>query len=88
MGIDEAVRLINERKSGRTVLKELGTHPESGAELQILSGRYGPYVTDGKVNASLRKGTQPEDLAREEAVERLAQAAARKKSGGRGRRKK
>jgi DNA topoisomerase-1 len=87
--IEEAVRLLNEKKAGRTVLRELGAHPESGIDLQILSGRYGPYVTDGKVNASLQKGTEPEDLTMDDAVDLLVQAAIRKKAGGgRGRGKK
>jgi len=87
--IEEAVRLLNEKKAGRTVLRELGAHPESGIDLQILSGRYGPYVTDGKVNASLPKGTEPEDLTVDDAVDLLVQAAIRKKAGGgRGRGKK
>ncbi len=89
VGVEEAVRLLNEKKAGRAVLRELGAHPESGIDLQILSGRYGPYVTDGKVNASLRKGTEPEDLTMDDAVELLVQAAIRKKAGGgRGRKKK
>ena len=87
--VEEAVRLLNEKKVGRAVLRELGAHPESGIDLQILSGRYGPYVTDGKVNASLGKGTEPEDLTMDDAVELLVQAAIRKKAGGgRGRKKK
>lgn len=85
--IEEAVRLLNEKKAGRAVLREMGAHPESGIDLQVLSGRYGPYVTDGKVNASLRKGTEPEDLTMDDAVELLVQAAIRKKAGG-GRKKK
>ena len=89
VGVEEAVRLLNEKKAGRAVLRELGAHPESGIDLHILSGRYGPYVTDGKVNASLRKGTEPEDLTMDDAVELLVQAAIRKKAGGgRGRKKK
>ncbi len=73
--LEEAVRLLNEKKSGRAVLKELGPHPESGEDLVILSGRYGPYVTDGKLNASLKKGTEPEELTMEGAVELLIEAA-------------
>ena len=91
VSIEEAVRLLNEKKAGRTVLREMGAHPESGENLQILSGRYGPYVTDGKLNGSLRKGTEPEDLTMDDAVELLVQAAIRKKAGGgrgRGRKKK
>ena len=70
------------------MLRKLGPHPESGRDLQVLSGRYGPYVTDGKVNASLGKRTAPEDLTMEQAVKRLAWAAKRKRSGGRRARRK
>jgi DNA topoisomerase-1 len=53
----------------------------SGADIVVLSGRYGPYVTDGKVNATLPKGTEPEDVDLDEAVELLAKKSAR--AGGR-----
>jgi len=55
------------------VLKELGPHPESKGELRILAGRFGPYLTDGKLNASLRKGDDPEAMTVEEAVALLAE---------------
>lgn len=58
-------------------LKEVGLHPESQAKLVVLSGRYGPYVTDGTINASLPRGTNPEALTVEEAVS-LLQARAEK----------
>ena len=72
------------RKSGPAVLQELGVHPESGIELNVLDGRFGPYVTDGKVNASLPKDTDPAEFTLEEAVELLK---ARGKAKGRGGRK-
>ncbi len=81
--IDEAIVLLNQKKTGRTVLKELGAHPKTGKDVQILSGRYGPYVTDGTANASLPKGMEPDDLTMEEAVSMIADAAKRKKSGRR-----
>ena len=81
--IDEAVVLLNQKKTGRTVLKELGAHPKTEKDVQILSGRYGPYVTDGTANASLPKGMEPDDLTMEEAVSMIADAAKRKKSGRR-----
>ena len=83
VSIDEAVVLLNQKKGGRTVLKELGAHPKTGNDVQILSGRYGPYVTDGTANASLSKDMKPDDLTMEEAVSMISDAAKRKKSGRR-----
>ena len=84
VSIDEAVVLLNQKKKGgRTVLKELGVHPKTGNDVQILSGRYGPYVTDGTANASLPKDMEPGELTMEEAVSMIANAAKRKKSGRR-----
>src|SRR5262249_22743688 len=60
VGINRAVTLLAERKEkgGRgpraaQALKELGAHPVSGAAIKVMKGRYGPYVTDGTVNATL-----------------------------------
>ncbi|SVC61257.1 uncharacterized protein METZ01_LOCUS314111, partial [marine metagenome] len=81
VGIEEAVSLIEQKKKGgHTVLRELGAHPKTGIDVRILSGRYGPYVTDGTANASLRKDMDAEELTMEEAVEMIEQAAIRKKS--------
>jgi DNA topoisomerase-1 len=52
-------------------LKALGKHPESGVDVKVLDGRYGPYVTDGTTNASVPKGTQVEALTMAGAVELL-----------------
>ena len=60
-------------------LKVLGTHPDGG-ELQVMSGRYGPYVKWGKVNATLPKGVEPEALTLEDALALVAEKAG--KSGG------
>ena len=74
-------RIANKNK--KAVLKELGPHPETGEPLQVIKGRYGPYVTDGKVNASLPKGDDPQDMSVEAALPLLAVAATRKKTGRR-----
>ncbi len=67
--LERAVELFQEVKKGAIVLRELGIHPGTGEKLVIKSGRYGPYVTDGKTNASLPKGTEPDTLTLEQGVE-------------------
>jgi DNA topoisomerase-1 len=79
----EALELLA-TKGGPAELKNLGAHPETGVELAVLDGRYGPYVTDGEVNASLPKGEDPETFTLEDAVALLAAAKAKGK-GRRGR---
>ena len=68
-------------------IKELGVDKGSGNEIRVMNGRYGPYVTDGDLNASLRRGTNPEEITMTEALELLQARAERLASGG-GRRKK
>jgi DNA topoisomerase-1 len=82
IGLDEALERIR-NKNRRPVLRELDAHPETGRPLQILKGRYGPYVTDGQTNATLGRDADPEDVTLDEAVRLLAEAAARPKKPGR-----
>ena len=53
------------RGEAKPPLKELGPDPTSGRALIVKEGRFGPYVTDGETNASLRKGDDPEALTME-----------------------
>ncbi|WP_265570478.1 type I DNA topoisomerase [Sphingomicrobium nitratireducens] len=84
-GMNQAVVLLAEaaaKKGGggrgsREPLKVLGKHPASEAEVKVMDGRYGPYVTDGKTNATLPKGTEPEGLTLEEAVRLIDEKAAK-----------
>ena len=80
--LDEALTLLAEPKKSRrrqsavkSVLKEVGKHPQSGATINLLAGRYGPYVTDGTTNASLPKSASPDQVTIEQAVELLAARA-------------
>src|SRR4051794_40824894 len=58
-------------------LKELGNDPGSGKPIVVKSGRFGPYVTDGETNASLRQGDDPEEITQERALELLAERRAK-----------
>ena len=82
IGINRAVSLLAEKAASRrprasSVIKELGDHPELGGKVQVLSGRYGPYVKHGKVNATLPKDRDPEQVTLQEAVELIAAKSAR-----------
>ena len=76
IGLNRAVTVIAEQKDrggGRfgqaaAPLKSLGDHPDGGP-VTVKSGRYGPYVNWGKVNATLPKGTEPDAVTMEQALE-------------------
>ncbi|HSD91753.1 MAG TPA: type I DNA topoisomerase [Methyloceanibacter sp.] len=83
VGLNRAVSLLAEKaassraRRGANVIKELGEHPEHGGKVQVLTGRYGPYVKHGKVNATLPRDREPEQVTLEEAVELIAAKAAK-----------
>ncbi|MFL3026120.1 MAG: type I DNA topoisomerase [Candidatus Neomarinimicrobiota bacterium] len=66
--LNEALELIAKRSSGPQELKTLGDHPTTGETLILKDGRYGPYITDGKVNASMPSDIEVDDITLEEAV--------------------
>jgi len=81
--LDEALKLLAEPKSrrGRAAaappLRELGPDPETSKPMVLKEGRFGPYVTDGETNASLRKDDEIETLTVERAAELLAERRAK-----------
>jgi DNA topoisomerase-1 len=86
--LDEALAIFAQPKRRRgqaqpaAPLRELGDDPASGKPVVVKDGRFGPYVTDGETNASLRKGDRPEEITIERAAELLAirrETAPRKK---------
>jgi DNA topoisomerase I len=81
IGMDEARALFAQPKTrrGRTAagpLRELGADPETKLAIVVRDGRFGPYVTDGTVNASLRRGDNVESITVERASELLAERRA------------
>ncbi len=88
IGLGDALKLLAQEKNPRRQaaqalpIKVLGEHPTTGRELRILQGRYGPYVTDGKLNASVPRGGQPADVTMDQAVDLLRAREARIAEGG------
>jgi DNA topoisomerase I len=83
ISLDDALAVLaqpRQRRGGRqaaTPLKEVGADPVSGKPIVVKSGRFGPYVTDGETNASLRSGDDPEGITLDRAIELLADRRAR-----------
>jgi DNA topoisomerase-1 len=89
--IEAALALLaqpKQRRFGQSAASghEVGPDPESGKMITLKSGRFGPYVTDGTTNASLRRGDSEEDLTLERAVELLVERRAAPPAAPRGRR--
>ncbi len=86
IGMNRAVELLTEKRNnprgrGRTAakpLKELGDHPQDGGAINIMDGRYGPYVKWEKVNATIPKDVKPEDVTMDMAVALIAEKATKK----------
>lgn len=94
IGINHAVQKIAEadarRKGPRqraqlTVLREVGKHPDDDEPIQVIDGRYGPYLKHGATNAPLPKGVETDAVTMQQAIEAIAARA--KKGGGKGKKK-
>jgi DNA topoisomerase-1 len=86
VGINRAVDLISRSRKGEGGSgRELGAHPDDGKPVFLKTGRYGPYASHGRINASLPKDTSSDAITLEEAVSLLA---ANGKPAGSGRKKK
>ena len=87
--LDEAVEILGKSKRGSSELKTLGKHPDTGDELVLKEGRYGPYISDGKVNAALKSDNDPNSITLEGATELInLKRAAPKRPRKKRRRKK
>lgn len=85
--LDEARRIYAEPKRRRRAaakppLKQLGDNDVSGKPMTVKEGRFGPYVTDGETNASLRRGDTPEAMTDARACELLSERRAKEAANG------
>jgi len=86
VGLNRAVVLLAEKKAksrgprGSEPLKELGAHPETGAVVKVMRGRFGPYVSDGETNATIPRDSDPLGVTLDQAVALIAERIA--KGGG------
>ncbi|MFD1508848.1 type I DNA topoisomerase [Lacimonas salitolerans] len=87
MGMNRAVELLAEKRAnpggrgrgaGAKPLKELGEHPTEGGPVNVMDGRYGAYVKWGKVNATLPKETEAQDVTMDVALSLIAEKTAKK----------
>ncbi len=90
IGLNHAVTVLAEKKArgfvrrGPEPLKELGANPNGGGVIKLMKGRFGPYVTDGSVNATVPRGNDPMELTLDAALGLIAERAAKgpPKKGG------
>ena len=70
------------RGTASKAIKELGEHPEGGGSVNVMDGRYGPYVKYAKINATIPKGKDPEEITLEEAINLINEKSAKGKKRG------
>ncbi len=76
----EAIFAQPKRRRGSAAkppIADLGPHPDTGAAVRVLDGRFGPYVTDGTINATVPRGIEPASIDLDQAVELLREREAR-----------
>ena len=86
--MDAAVELLRntKKRAAPTPIREIGKHPDDDSVIGIFEGRYGPYVKHGKINATIPKETEINDVTLEQALEwieaKAAKSGVKKKSAG------
>ena len=94
VGINRAVDMLAQKKAKSFLrarlgaLKDLGRHPAGGGNIQVMSGRYGPYVKFGKINATLPRDLDPQAVTLDEAISLIAARAGKEPAKKRTRAKK
>jgi len=67
--LEQSIELLANKNKKTSELRNLGKHPETNEDIVVKDGRYGPYISDGKVNAALKRNLSPETITLDEAVE-------------------
>ena len=80
--LEEAEAIFAQPKRGRNQktkppIQEFGESPDTGKPVRVLDGRFGPYVTDGVTNATIRRGLDPDTISFEDALDLLRERAAK-----------
>ncbi len=85
VGMNRAVQLLAEKVASRggrgaaaKPLRELGGHPDDGGPVNVMNGKYGPYIKWAKVNATLPKDVDPEQVTMDQALQLIAEKAGKK----------
>ena len=73
IGLPKAIELLKNRNKKSSDLRNIGAHPETGEDLVVKDGRYGPYISDGKVNVALKGDLTPENITLEQSVDLINQ---------------
>src|SRR5690606_6745169 len=79
MTLDDAVELLKQprkfarRGQAKSIIAELGKHPDTEKPITVREGRFGPYVTDGVVNASVPRGRDPKSIDLQVALDLIAE---------------
>ena len=76
ISLEDALERLSQSKRKRNVIKELGEDPQSGDDVRVLDGRYGPYVKVGNTNASIPDDADPEKISLEDALELIKEKRA------------
>ena len=67
--LEQSIELLANKNKKTSELRSLGKHPETNEDIVVKDGRYGPYISDGKVNAALKGNLSPDTITLDEAVE-------------------
>ncbi|MDA9223975.1 type I DNA topoisomerase [Tateyamaria sp.] len=86
VGMNRAVQLLAEKIASRggrgasaTALHELGEHPTEGGPVSVMKGKYGPYIKWEKINATIPKDLEPENVTMDMAIQLIAEKTPAKK---------